>query len=336
MRTMPRSGAALLLAALALPLTACDEEAPPPVTPPAPEIGMMDIPISLRHDPRAPANALTIAINHEGIGIGDERIVGLENGLVTADERTAGGVIPSLRAAIQRAPASAAAIIRAGALVPYGTVARVIATLEASNIRTFAFTVRVNNGESAEYMEFGQFATRPRADAYYRFDPPYQHGWDEFVGLWDEMRNACMGPNAGDCLQRLTTPPTGGFAQVGIFTRGQALQLTVQRFTEAELNGEVEPEPEPTPEEADTDISNEELMRLDPQKSASFMWRFPAALMEEGSPITATVSPLCGQGCGIVITAEEPTPIMRTIGFLGAAFPNGTGAPALLFEVPDR
>lgn len=339
---IPRSSALRLALAgsLLLTLAACEEETPPPPPPVAPEIGIMDIPISLRHDPRPPANALTISISQDSIGIGENHVMDLERGVVPEGERGADGVIPSLNAAIQTAPASAAAIIKTAALVPYGTVARVAATLEHARIRTLAFAVRTNNATESEFMEFGQFATRVRSEAPYQFDPTYQRSWDEFVRLWDEMRTACQGPHAGDCLQRLTTPPTGGYAQLGLFARGQALLFSVQRFTDDELAGLTEAAPVAEEEPAgddDTDISNEELMRLDPQKSASFMWRFPAATMAEGSPITATIAPLCqSQGCGFVITAEEPTPVMKILTFIGAAFPNGRAAPALLLEVPER
>jgi hypothetical protein len=71
-----------------------------------------------------------------------------------------------------------------------------------------------------------------------------------------------------------------------------------------------------------------------PATEASFQFRATEALTNP-SPVSATLKPLCGtSACGVFVTAEKTTLFVRVASFLGAAFPDGTPAPIVAFELP--
>jgi hypothetical protein len=77
------------------------------------------------------------------------------------------------------------------------------------------------------------------------------------------------------------------------------------------------------------------LLLGEPSEYALFQFRYQEALKKTGSAIGATIAPLCGSTrCGILISADRFTPIVRVTSMMGAAFPDGRQAPAYAFEMP--
>jgi hypothetical protein len=71
-----------------------------------------------------------------------------------------------------------------------------------------------------------------------------------------------------------------------------------------------------------------------PVDHGAFTWRFEGATAAS-SPVKDAFRPLCGaRPCSVVQTGDSETLSMRVLTFLGAAFPDGTQAPAVVFVIP--
>ena len=78
----------------------------------------------------------------------------------------------------------------------------------------------------------------------------------------------------------------------------------------------------------------DEALNAPPATEALFQFRAQETVAKP-SAITESIKPVCGtSACGVVIQAEKATSFVRVISLLGAAFPDGTNAPNVVFELP--
>ncbi len=323
-----------LSAALAAATPACDD--PQPIEPEqaAPAVGTLELPISLRYDTTAPSGAVAIEISPTELRVEGQPVLPLEGGRVPDSER-AGTSLPKLAEALRSGPARRLAQLRVHGNVPYLTTALVLSTLKDANIHQAAFAVRQGTGTEVGYLTLDRFDVREETDEQWAsFPPTHQRHWDELAPHWEAMSAACRENHSVDCDFKPANIAEGGELQITLFARGNAVKVELERF------GAEEPEPtaaagpaliegiapEPTAEEEESP----------PATSATFTWRFQATTSEP-SPVALTMRELCGaQPCGALVTAEGQTMTMRVLSLIGAAFPNGSPAPQLLFEIPPR
>jgi len=329
--------AACLLASLVL--LGCDEdeasttaELPPAVTP-------LSLPLSLRYQTDRPADPLTIEIAPSTLRLNGQEVLALDNGKLPAGEY-ADGRIGKLFQAVELTSVRQSAIVRTNAMVPYGTVAKVLGTLERSNFHSVYFEVRPGGGLETAFLPVERFRALPPEDERNRiaFEGEGQRTWDEFVGLWEQVEEACNRADAEVCDRKPRRVAEGGDLHITLWSRGAMSKVEFRRIgvegeegenashlervqileAIAAAGGENEPPPPP------------------PNRFAAFSWRVRANTAQD-SAISAAMRPLCGAApCKAVIVSEMITPVGNVISFVGAAFPNGTPPLDLDFIIPAR
>ena len=314
-------------------MVACDEEEEVPAESSDPVVGIMELPISLRHQPNAPSNAIQIEIAPDRLRVGGTTLLELSAGQVPAAEVSADR-ITKLETAIAAAPASGSAVIRAHANTPYLTTTRILNTLKAASVREVAFEVRAGPGSQTGFLVVPRFDVRAETDDFHTFESAGQRQWADFTQGWEEAYAGCRRDHYVDCSFKPRNIAEGGKLQIILFARGQAVKVDLAQFDA--------PEPEPT-NTAQADMldgiaaapaaAEEEAP---PATTAAFTWRFRAAT-DELSPVSAMMRPLCGaRPCGAVVTAEGLTMTMTIVSLIGSAFPNGAQPPELMFQIPAR
>lgn len=329
-----------LAAAIAIACGAQEEQSPPSDT--TPIVGVMEVPISFRNDGRAPSDALRIEANQRELRLESRPIYELERGRIPAADVSPAGPT-KLSAAIQAAPARSRAAITFHGMVGYGTLARTIQALNASGYREIAIAVRpLTNGPPPAALSWMTLSSpRIGAAGAPHLDPTSYGGgtraWADFPPRWQEVYDACRGGRYIDCDPVPPAFAEGGFLQVMLFARGQALQLHFLR-----VGGEPVPDPLAAPRgpamiegvQREAAGAGEEVPPT-PDDGAVFSFRAEVATSPE-SAISAAARPVCGaEVCQTVVEADEETPVMRVVSFIGAAFPNGATEPQWIFRLPS-
>ena len=296
-----------ILASLTAIFVACGEEQPEaaPIDT-TPIVGVMEVPIAFRNDGSAPTDALRIEANQRELRVESVPVFALERGRIPAAEITPEGPT-KLRTAIQGAPSRSRAAITFHGMVGYGTLARTVQVLTASGYREIAIAVRpITTGSpppNVSWLTMSQPQVAPGGQA--PLDPAAYGGatrpWSDFQPHWETAYTACRAGRYVDCDTVPLAFAEGGFLQVVLFARGQQMVVRFNR-----VGGQ-----------------------------AVFSVRAEVATSED-SAITGMVRPVCGaEVCQTVIEADEETPIMRVLSLYGAAFPNGSTAPQVIFRLPD-
>jgi len=318
-------------------LVACDGDEEQSAEDTGPIVGVMELPISFRNQAPAPSNAVHVEISPTELRLEGHKVIDLERGLVPRAER-GGDVVTKLQQAISSGPARRAAALRLHVNTPYLTTALVLSTLRAANISQVGFEVRPPGGLSdTGWLVLDRYAVEPASQEPHEFERPFQRQWDELVEKWADVYTACRSAHYVDCNGAPFNPARGGSMEIRLFARGSALKVEFIRF------GIEDPEPgeggppmlegvpvQPTAE-------GEEALEMGPPVTeGAFTWRFAGAT-EDPSPISAAFRPLCGaRPCGIVNTGDSNTMTLRPVSFIGAAFPDGTEAPYVVFRIPTR
>ncbi|MDQ3037573.1 MAG: hypothetical protein M3Y87_34580 [Myxococcota bacterium] len=337
-RALPLALSSVLALTIA---SACgaDEDATPAVDT-TPIVGLMELPIAHRNDGNVSGDALRIEISPSELRLDSQPIYTLERGRVPESEVSADG-LTDLTAAIRAAPARSRATITAHSLVGYGTAVRAVQSLLDAGYREIAFAVRPLSptGAAPTQASWLSMSSPQIAEAGRGVIDPATYGggvrpWSDFVSHWEEAYEACRAGSYVDCDPVPLAPAEGGFLQVVLWARGSGMQL---RFNRAGA-----PPPEPTQPTAPALIEGVrgeaagagEEVPPDPSVTGAFAFRATVATDPE-SPLTAVARPICGAAaCQTVIEADEETPMMRVLSFIGAVFPNGATAPQLVFRLP--
>lgn len=308
-----------------------------------PIIGLMELPISHRNDAPAPADALRIEVSPTELRLDSRPVYTLERGRVPAAEITPEG-LTQLRAAVQAAPARGRASIMAHGMVPYGTLVRTIQTLLASQYREILIAVRPLSPTGGAPSAASWLALSSPQIAPWGAEPvdPATYGggsrqWRDFTSHWEESYQACRAAGVGqytDCDPAPLATPEDGFLQAVLWARGRGMQIRFNRVgapppevaapsgpaliegVRAQPAGAGEEEP-PTP-----------------VTTGAFAFRAEVATTAD-SAMSGVMRPVCGaSACQTVVEADDETPVLRVASMIGAAFPNGSTPPQVVFRLP--
>lgn len=325
-----------LFLALCASLTAvgCGGEPEEPAESAEPILGVMEMPISFRFEPSEPANAVRIEASPSRLRLDGTTILEWERGRVPEASEDGLG-IRELSAAIAAAPARRTAALSLHANLPYATMARIMGSLAAADVHEAAFAVRQGTTTTPGWLGIGRFEVREQSTEPHEWPATHMRGWPLMGEKWQEMYDACRENHYVDCAYKARNVAEGGLMHITLFARGNAVKVDLLRLGE------------PVPEEATPrgpaliDGIEPEPIAQDPNDAppataAAFTWRFQASV-EEDSPLSKTMRPICGiEPCGVLLEAEGQTQSMRIESFIGSAFPNGTPAPHVMFQVPPR
>ncbi len=340
--SIARGAARAPLFALALPLlvvtAACKEEAPPVPTAPVVEVNPLSLVVSKRSDGAPPQGALEITIAPDGIAAQGRSVMPLESGRIAAASWN-GRDVRELTAALDVAGSPTAVVLKMQASVPYITVGRVLATAAAHGVRSVFFAVRPGSSAEIGYLPIELAGTRFASYEPVAFQGPAQRQWQEFVDLWSDIETACQGEGTVDCNRKYESVAPGGLLEIELFARQDAMRVLFRRHG-VEGEGVEEPPPWMPPQNTRAKparpVTEEEMPPEPPARSATFMWRRRAATADP-SPISLAMRPLCGaKPCALRVSGDNLTPIASVIQLLGAAFPNGSPVPVIIWDYPER
>jgi hypothetical protein len=335
-----RSVATGLSVLLALSLVACEEDDAAQEDA-KPMVGILELPISLRHEGKAPSNPAAIEIAPAALRLDGATVVELDGGKLpeSGKSETISELLVKLRAGATRGGAT----IRAHVNTPWATTSRVLGTLEAADLDAVGFLVRKGPGAETGFLSLSAWRVGRKGDDVVKFESEAQRSWDDFAEHWEAVYSACRAGSYVDCDFKPQNIAEGGDLEIRLFARGSAVKLDLTRF------GGPDPEEEKAPAAggggggliegiapAPAPSAGEEEEEAPPATDATFTWRFKETT-SDSSVIPKAMQPFCGtQSCGAVVEAEGGTSTMSLLSFLGAAFPNGTPEPHAEFVVPTR
>jgi len=302
----------------------------------------MELPVSLRTTDPQPVNAYEIEATGEGIHLAGAPVMKLDKGN-PAPEDVRDGVLPKLEAALRGGGKSTIAL-RLEAIIPYETLALILNTAKQAGVNNAAFQVReVGSSPKTGWLAVDNYVMASKADDV----PPIQTvnalTWDDFTKSWDTITKACRTSPSGNCAYSDKNLARGGTLKVELHTSGRGLNVNFYRrgLTPAQEHDE---EVKRTKELAKKKeaflqghISHEDMVEYlllgDPSTQAFFQFRYQEALSHP-SALTDTIGAVCHQQkCGVEISADKISPMVRVVSQMGAAFPNGTQQPAYAFEM---
>jgi hypothetical protein len=321
---------------------AAEEQAKAPL---APALGPLELPVSLRNGDAAPTDARKVEANINELRVDDQVVLPLANGLVAAAERDASGVLPKLKAALST-PSRTKLALGVHASLPYETAALILNTAAAAGMRQLVLQVRKPGASTATgWLAVDAFQTTPRTDDDVAFPSVEGHKWDEFTAAWQAVYDACRGSQTGSCAYVPGSFSKGGNVKIVLFAAGQGVNVNFFRtgLTQEQLDAEAKArDAELAKKKEDvvqgrggtkkTDLEAE-LADGAPPNEASFQFRAKDAL-DAPSAVTDVMQPLCGKkACGVVVSGESNTLMVRVVSLIGAAF-DGGAPPVLAFELP--
>jgi hypothetical protein len=301
----------------------------------APVVGVLELPLSHRAADAAPTGAARIEISPTELRLDGRKLLDLVQGSAPAAE-VSDHVITKLRDGLTSGPARSAAEIRMHVNTTYSTMVDLLKTVDAANIHRVGFVVRpIQRPTETGFLVIENFRVEAPSDEPIRFEGAHQRQWNDFVAAWQEGYTGCRARDYVDCSPYPAVPMTGGDLLIKLFARGSALKAEFSRFggedpVEAAPPVMLDGVPAPPP------AGEGEFEPPDPIGQGAFTWRFEAATADL-SGIKDAFRPLCGaHPCGVVVTGDINTLSMRLLSFIGAAFPDGTPAPALAFVIPEN
>ena len=350
---MRTSLASIVLGALSL--SACGGDKPAEETPPpsGPIVSVLELPVTLRSQGAAPGDAAHLEISTNEIHLGGQSVISLASGYVPEAERQS-DQIPKLAKALSAGPHGAVSLsVASGA--PYETVVLALATAKAAGVGKLDFQVRAPSATTAGHLVIDAFDVKPKtnSDTNQTFAGLSPRPWSDFSTQWDAVGNACKSSPTGSCAYKPEKIADGGELKIVLHAAGQGVNVEYFRIgPQPEAEAAAEPEKaakgakkkKPTKKKgkkvemidgvpAPKDVVDEAL-NAPPATEALFQFRAQEAVANP-SAITATIKPVCGtSACGVVTQSEKNTPFVRVISLLGAAFPDGTTAPQVVFELP--
>jgi len=221
----------------------------------------------------------------------------------------------------------------------------VLNTAKHSGIVNASFQVRQTGVTSKTgWLNTDGFVMYSKADDL----PPIQgvkvRSWDDFTAKWQEIHEACRTAQSGNCAYVDSAFAKGGTLKIELMASGRGINID---FFRRGLTPEQEHAEEQTwarqlsakkedflQGRISRDDMVELLLRGDPSTQALFQFRYGESLAGP-SALSRTMAPMCHtERCGVVISADPITPIVRVVNMVGAAFPDGKLAPIFAFEMP--
>jgi hypothetical protein len=335
----------VLVLALVCGLLGCGKSEPPPAPPAPPVLGPLELPVSLRAGDAAPSDFHAVEITPGELRFDGATLLALQNGRVAPADRDANG-LPGLQKRLLASPRGRVAI-SAHALARYETLVLVLQSASAAGIRQLSLQVR-KSGPGAEvgWLSPAAFQITPATSDEVVLANVAPRPWDDFSAAWEAMQGACSrGSQTGGCGYVNSNVAAGGKLKLVLHAKGQGLNLEFYRVglsAEERAAEEKQRKTQLAAHKEDfvqgrvgkTDLEKE-MLGGPPADEASFQFRASEAL-NPPSVLSAVMRPLCGaKPCGAVVSAEPITPIVRVASLIGAAFPDGSAAPSLAFEMPQ-
>jgi hypothetical protein len=323
--------------------------------PSGPIVGMLELPISLRSSGAA-ADSHDVEVSPTEVHLGGQPLLSLIPGAWFAPADRQAEQVPKLAAALAKTPHARLALTVASA-VPYETVAMVLATAKSAGVRSVSFKARPPGGTTTSgWLALDALDVRPKSksDTDVAFPGVAKKPWSDFASKWDAVQGACRASPTGSCAFKPEKVAEGGDLKIVLHAAGQGVNVDFYRI------GELPPASEPVAEAPSKPGKHakppakkgkkhkpemiegvpqpkdvvDEAVNAPPATEASFQFRAQEAVTAP-SAVSATLKPVCGAGaCGVVLQADKNTLFVRVLSLLGAAFPDGTPAPAVVFELP--
>lgn len=322
-------------------------DAPAPGASPEKEVGRplgeMELPVSLRTRDSAPTNAHQLEATTEQLRVGGTPVIPLQQGKV-ADSDHSNGIIPKLEAAFRAASQSSLAL-RLQANIPYETLALILNTAKQAGVMNAAFQVREVGGTiKTGWLAADNYTLASKADDLPPIPSVTPLTWETFTAKWEDVTEACRKAPTGNCAYADANFARGGTLKIELFSSGRGINID---FYRRGLNAEQEKAEEQRRAKdmakkkedfLQGRIKHEDMVKFlllgDPSTQALFQFRYQEALSAP-SALTGTMAPLCHTSrCGVLVTADEIAPMVRVVSMMGAAFPDGSTAPAYAFELP--
>lgn len=310
--------------------------------PKVPVLGVLELPVALRTGDAAPEGR-KVDVGLTELRVDDATVLTLDSGKITPADRT-GDVAPKLQAALQT-PAKNAIVLSAHSGLPYDTIALILSSAHAAGIHDLALAVRKPGGSTdSGFAVLKNFSVTPRTDDEVAIPSVDPRKWDELTAAWQAMHDACRAAETGSCAYVPGEAAKGGNLKIVLHAAGQGVNLDFYRVG---LSPEQLAEEEKARTAAlaakkedivqgrkkQTDVAEEEEAGP-PASEALFQFRSQEAL-EAPSALSETMRPLCGnRACGVVVSAEPQTLLVRVASLVGAAFPDGGASPVVAFELP--
>lgn len=307
-----------------------------------PALGVLELPVSLRTGDPAPGGSYKVEANPSELRVDGKVIVPLTDGRVPAAEQQ-GGVVGALKSAFGGGRAELA--LHLHSTLPYETTALVLNTAASAGVRNASFQVRKPGGTpDTGWIAVKGFSTTPRTDQEVPLPAVTPRKWDDFTVAWQAVYDACRMARTGSCAYVQTNVAQGGNLKIVLHASGRGVNLNFHRvgFSAEELAAEKQKRESELGEKKRAFLDGRmkqldleaELLEGDPATEALFQFRAEEAL-NLPSALSSTLGPLCGTGaCGAVVSADSNTLMVRVMSLIGAAFPDGTPAPSLAFELP--
>ncbi len=327
----------LLVVALACAACSGSTEEAPALPPPDERVRDIDLPLSRRANDRAGDDAVPVLIAIDAIAIGGTEVATLTRGALTPAPR-APTPVAALTAAVPAGKTEAR--IRMHQATHLATLLTVVASLREKGIERFAFDVRRDALASAtgafvvERLEARAPSTEP-----HRFDPPYARAWDTVTEVWDDAYVACSTSEGSfDCSPVPPQIAFGGDVDIAIFRRQNGVILDFRRFG---MGNDV------TAREAflaqqntrteGTRNRDADREAIPPATLASFGFRWASLSADPEAPIAKVMRELTrNEPVGVRVSADPTSEAGAIVTLLGAAFPEGVRAPAVVLDAQPR
>jgi len=324
-------------------LSGCGDKPPAeaPDAPAGPVVSVTELPVTLRSQGSAPSGAVNIEVGQSALQVASKPVLTLNGGTLTDADRQH-QELPKLIQALQAVP-HASATIAAGASVPYATVASVLASAKSAGVGNVAFQVRAPSGSTPGWLAIESFDVRAktRNDEAVPGAPP--RPWSDFTSQWEAIQSACGAARTGNCALKPEKIAEGGELKIVLHAAGQGVNVEFFRLGPPPVEPAEPPPAKGSKHKAKRKARKEaskpkdvaeELENVPPATEALFQFRAQEAVTSP-SAISEVVKPLCGaSACNVVVQADAATPFVRVISLVGAAFPDGSPAPRLAFELP--
>ncbi|MDD9969960.1 MAG: hypothetical protein OXR73_27185 [Myxococcales bacterium] len=329
--------ASLVLTGLVL---SCADEADKGDTAAAPPLlGVFELPISLRTTDPAPSEAHDVQVSPTKVQVNGQLIGELSGGKLAGDTRS------KFTQALS-SPARRQVALQVHSQVPYATAVELLALLREAGAETVSVKVRKPSGTETGFLALGSYRVGPKSapEDDLEVAGAQARSWSEFTGVWEQVYEACGGSDSGNCAYKPEKVAEGGQLKLELYAAGQGVNVNFYR-TGAPPPAEPKSDPKADPKAAQgragkgaaksehTDPAAE-IENAPPATQALFQFRAKEAV-KVPSAVSGITAPLCGKSvCGVAVRAEAATMSARIVSLLGAAFPDGTVAPAVRFERP--
>lgn len=350
MYTLCRSAAATAL--LCLALAGCSllekekDQLPPGATAenePGRPLQDIELPVSLRYQDSAPSNPRTVEVTDEQLRLDGNVVVPLERGRVDK-ANIADGTIPKLEQMLRSTTASTVAL-RLQANLAYETMALVLNTAKKAGIHNAAFAVRETGaGKKVGWLNADGYVMSSKADDLPPITAVQFKEWNKFTDEWQPVFDGCRTAPNGNCAYVNTNVAIGGTLKIELFASGRGINIDffrrgltpVQEADEEKMRAQVLARKKE--DFLQGRITHDEMVEAillgDPSTYALFQFRYQEAL-KSPSALTKTMAPMCHkEKCGVLVTGDTVVATLNVLSMIGAAFPDGTPAPAFAFEQP--